>query len=92
MASLAEIMISLVGTVPMSIRSAVHRGLDFYGFSPQWRLRKQGRNLAQLNIDTQCLPLRSDRSLDGHKNKITQSCFAKHFVFVLYLGALALSA
>ena len=51
MASLAEIMVSFVGTVPMSIRSAVHRGLEFYGFSPQWRLRKQGRNLAQLNID-----------------------------------------
>ena len=51
-ASLAEIMVSFVGTVPMSLRSAVHRGLEFYGFSPQWRLRKQGRNLAHLNIDT----------------------------------------
>ena len=51
MASLAEIMVSFVGTVPMSLRSAVHRGLEFYGFSPQWRLRKQGRNLAHLNID-----------------------------------------
>ena len=34
MASLAEIMISFVGTVPMSIRSAVHRGLEFYGYLP----------------------------------------------------------
>ena len=34
MASLAEIMVSFVGTVPMSLRSAVHRGLEFYGYLP----------------------------------------------------------
>ena len=34
MVSLAEIMISFVGTVPMSLRSAVHRGLEFYGYLP----------------------------------------------------------
>ena len=36
--------------------------------------------------------VRSDRSSSGHKNKTTQSHFAKHFVFALYRGALAFSA